>query len=115
MAVSAEVTTHSRLDLQKDAGVQQHTVAFNGELDIAAGPELAAVIARVCAGGVRSVTLDLSGLSFIDSTGVHSILKAQKLCRKHGCELVILPGGPSVQRLFEVTGLVDRLPFLVAA
>jgi anti-sigma B factor antagonist len=112
VAVSAEITSRSVLDLQGDSsGSREQTVVFRGELDLTDATVMEALLRRLCSDGVRSVLLDLSGLTFIDSTGVYVVLAAQRLCREHGCQLLIRPGDRCVQRVFELTGLLDTLPF----
>jgi anti-anti-sigma factor len=88
-----------------------HTLRLRGELDMAGVPSVEALVNRICAAGPTSVTLDLSDLSFIDSTGLAAIVHVSGLCDKHGHRFQIVPGPPSVQRLFEVTGLDGVLPF----
>jgi len=96
-------------DFERD-GV--HTLRLGGELDIAAVPSLESEVRHVCAAqGTRGITLDLGGLSFIDSTGLAAIVLVSRLCAKHGFEFELLPGPRAVQRLFESTGLIDALPF----
>jgi anti-anti-sigma factor len=61
------------------------------------------------------VVLDLSQLTFIDSSAIHVILELQKRCAQQNVRLVIAPGPRAVQRPFEVLGLTRALPFLTAA
>jgi anti-sigma B factor antagonist len=82
-----------------------------GELDIASVDALNAAVSRVCSDGVPSLTLDLRGLSFIDSTGLAAIVLASRLCDTSGLGFSLIPGSPATQRLFEMTGLLDALPF----
>jgi anti-sigma B factor antagonist len=91
----------------------RHTLVLKGELDMACSPVLDETLRDVCADQTDDVVLDMSRLTFLDSTGLRSILLAGALCESHGCGLSLIPGPPQVQRLFEVTGLTDRLPFLV--
>ena len=57
------------------------------------------------------IVVDLGRLAFIDSTGLRLLLQADARAREHGYELVLRPGGASVQRVFEVTGALDVLRF----
>lgn len=59
----------------------------------------------------QRLTVDLTGLTFIDSSGLHTILDAYKLCRDTGPTLTIRPGPPNVQHVFALTNLLDYLPF----
>ena len=58
-----------------------------------------------------SVLLDLSGLDFIDSTGLGVIIDLDQRARRGDFELSIVPGPRHVQRVFEVTMLSESLPF----
>ncbi len=89
----------------------EHTLSLTGELDLASSATLSAALAHICKDGTRAVVLDLRRLSFIDSTGIHTVLTAQTLCAEHGCEFRLLPGQAQVQRVFAICGLLDQLPF----
>jgi anti-anti-sigma factor len=93
----------------------RHTPLLSGELDLASAPALEATIERTARGGTRAITLDLSGLTFIDSCGLRSILIAKRLCDARSYDFAVVPGQAQVQRLFELTGLLELLPFAVAA
>jgi anti-sigma B factor antagonist len=82
-----------------------------GELDVSTVPVLAARIAELRRAGFRQVVLDLSGLLFIDSSGLHMIIDCDADARQDGCAFELIPGLPSIQRVFEITGLAGRLPF----
>jgi anti-sigma B factor antagonist len=90
-------------------GVQTLTLA--GELDIASVPALNAAVNRLCTDATKAITLDLSELRFIDSTGLAAIVLAGKLCEQHHYDFALIPGPAPVQRLFELTGLIEVLPF----
>ena len=57
------------------------------------------------------MVLDLSQLEFIDSAGLNAILMVRALCQEDRCDFCLTPGERPVQRVFEVTRLIDRLPF----
>jgi anti-sigma B factor antagonist len=100
---------HLELYDQRDGAC--HTLVMVGELDMASAPPLDAALHRICADGAEQVALDLSRLTFMDSTGLRVMLVAKDLCERHGCEFQLIPGPAQVQRLFEVTGLLEQLPF----
>jgi anti-sigma B factor antagonist len=106
---------HGGAAVQESVVYGRHTLVLTGELDIAQAEEMAEVVRRVCGNGASSITLDLSGLTFMGSTGLRMVLLARDLCREHGYEFRIVPGPTHVQRLFEISGLSNRLPFVSAA
>ena len=71
-------------------------------------PELTAMLE---AEELDRLTLDLSGLRFVDSTGLGVIIDLDQRARRGDFELEIVPGPRSVQRVFEVTKLTEVLPF----
>jgi anti-anti-sigma factor len=84
------------------------TFFLEGELDLATVPVLDIAIADAVAKG-GPITIDLSHMTFIDSTGVRSILRAVESLPS-GC--VILHGvHDGIQRILEITG-VDLAPNL---
>lgn len=104
-----------RLEVVDEQVGSEHTLRLGGELDIAGVPSLEAAVRRICSDDTTSITIDLSGLGFIDSTGLAAIVHTSGLCAKHGYGFAIVPGPRPVQRLFEVTGLDAVLPFTGAA
>ena len=102
------------LGLHDEVRSDRHRLILSGELDLASSPSLQGAVEQLCAGGAAEVVLDLRGLLFIDSTGVRTILHAVDLCRRRGCEIALIRGSATTQRLFELTGLEQKLPFRAA-
>ena len=100
-----------QFELKDHAEQERHVVMLGGELDIASAPMLEAKVRELCAGGASAIVVDLSGLSFIDSTGLRMLLSAQSLCHEQACDFALVPGQKNVQRLFALTGLLEHLPF----
>lgn len=86
-------------------------VVAAGEIDLSTVPRVDAVMRELCEAGWRHIVLDLTEVSFLDSTGVHLVLTWARHAESDGIALTVVPGPPSVQRVFELTGLLDRLPF----
>ena len=89
----------------------RHTLTLTGELDMASTPFLEAKANQLVSQGARELVLDLGQVEFIDSSGLNSILGLRSLCEEHMCDFALTPGERPVQRLFEVTRLIDKLPF----
>jgi anti-sigma B factor antagonist len=83
-------------------------VRLLGELDLSTVPELEACLEGLGADGA-DVRLDLSGLSFCDSSGISAMVTASKQVRKGGGSLSIASPQPAVRSVLEITGLFDYL------
>src|SRR5829696_8667259 len=57
----------------------------------------------------NSLAIDLRGLSMIDSTGLALVVSADSRARGEGRRLIVVEGPDSVQRVFRMTRLDDRL------
>ena len=63
-------------------------------------------------GEPADVTIDLTRVRFIDSTGISLLLSAVERTRARGAEARILKPEPQVFRVFEIAGVEDVLPFV---
>ncbi|MCW3027842.1 MAG: hypothetical protein JWN81_1053 [Solirubrobacterales bacterium] len=88
-----------------------HTLILSGELDMVSSADLEAAISLLCKEGTSRLVLDLSALAFMDLMGLRMVLFAKELCEWHRCEFALVPGPVSVQRVFELTNLLDVMPF----
>jgi anti-anti-sigma factor len=110
-AVRMSPMRRGELELRDDAQDARHTLFLTGEMDFLTAPTLEARIVELCAGDASEITIDLTGLSFIDSRGLMAILLSKKRCESRGCSFSMTRGQDPVQRLSEVTGFIDKLPF----
>jgi anti-sigma B factor antagonist len=90
------------------------TVNVVGALDLATVPVLDNQVAELRDAGFRRLILDLRGLDFIDSTGLRGILRYDAEARLDGFSIELIQGPAAVQRVFELTGTTDHLPFIDA-
>jgi len=65
--------------------------------------------------GFKHLTLDLSDVCFLDSTGLRMILDWDSMSRADGFAFSLVAGPPAVQRIFELTGTTERLNFVEAS
>lgn len=84
-------------------------LSLYGELDLAACPQLERRIKRLQWAGAQRITIDLSGLDFIDSSGLHALLRAHERARAD--QLLFLRAPRRVHRVFELTETDRLLPF----
>jgi anti-anti-sigma factor len=61
--------------------------------------------------GVDRILLDLGGLTFMDSSGLHLLTRWTNEASKDGFVFELEPGPPAVQRIFDLTAVRDTLPW----
>ena len=93
----------TRLDRDGDAA----TVALRGEVDVATVEQVRATLAEAIAGGPRSLTVDLSGLSFIDSTGLGALIFGFQRARVAGIPFRLRRPSDGVRQILVVSGLLE--------
>jgi anti-anti-sigma factor len=109
---SAAASDHGQLTLRTEHLGGVSTVMLWGELDVASAAVLEAEVMIAEQLGARNITIDLSGLDFLDTSGLQAILGAHARCLRHGRELTLLRGPSQVQRIFELTHTSRSLAFL---
>lgn len=81
-------------------------VSVTGELDALTAGQLDAALAPLLADDdPRGLVLDLSGVDFMDSSGLGICIKAIKAVREKGAEVSFVVTSTRVRRVFEVTGI----------
>ena len=86
-------------------------LSLYGELDIATARVLERKLGMARSSRSQKVVLDLSGLHFIDSAGLHALLQARDELRRSGRDLALRRGPRAVQRVFEVVDADDLFEF----
>jgi len=80
---------------------------LHGELDIATAPELVQMLARLRHHG-HAVIVDLAEVTFMDSTGLTTLMDAHQRARSTGWSFAARRPSPAVRRVFDLAG-VGRL------
>jgi anti-anti-sigma factor len=83
----------------------------SGALDLAAAPQLAAVLHAACQ-EQHLVILDLRELTGLDQSGVRAIVDATIVAQREGPRLLLVPAPPLVHRAFALTGSSDDIDVL---
>jgi len=84
-------------------------VAVSGELDLYTAPDLEAAILSASDGQGPRLIVDLSAISFIDSTALGVLLKHVGRLAARGGSLIVVSNDPRIDRLLEITGLQERI------
>ena len=97
------------LDVQTEERDGLIHLALKGELDLSTVGKVQEELRRVEASGPPVLVLDLSKLTFLDSTGLRCLVTADERGREAGRRVVIVRGPDPVQRVFAITRLEERL------
>ncbi len=83
-------------------------LVLRGELDLSTVPVVDGELARAPETHPL-IVLDLRELEFIDSTGLHMLIQADKRARASGGRVMIVQGTPQVRRVLELTRIAEHL------
>ena len=81
-----------------------HLVSVVGEVDLATAPQLAESLVQFANG---DVTVDLTQVTFLDSTGLHALVTAHEHLERRAARLRVTGASTAVLRVLEISGL-DR-------
>ncbi len=95
-----------------DLDVNGRSIHLAGELDLASAPDLLTAIFPLTTepGDLR---IDMSELSFMDSSGLQALLTTAQALRGRG-EIHLVDAPRAVRRVFEITGTLDLFDFVSA-
>ena len=97
-----------RITSQPDgAGIVRVRVA--GEVDMATAPQITDAVQDALATGAAHVRLDLAEVTFLDSTGIRTLLFAQRDAAEQGVLLRVTDAHRRVVRVLEIAGALETL------
>jgi anti-sigma B factor antagonist len=99
-------------DLRSSVCGTTRTVVCAGELDLASSSAFEAAVATAIGAEPETVVIDLSAVVFIDSTGVHALMRARRHAEARHVRLVIIPAPDRVHEVFAICGVETELPFV---
>jgi anti-sigma B factor antagonist len=85
-------------------------VAPAGEIDMASAPQLREKLEELLDDGIADLVVDLSGVTFFDSSGLAVLVGAVKQTRPRGGSIRLAGARPLVLKVLEITRLTDVLP-----
>jgi anti-sigma B factor antagonist len=105
------VCDSSRVDLQVSTREEsgRTVVAATGEVDVYTAPTLDEELTRLTDAGASSLVIDLSGVEFLDSTGLSVIVKALEAVRVRSGRLDVVVAAERVAKVFRITGLDEMV------
>jgi anti-sigma B factor antagonist len=103
----------AQLELSTRTGANGYQiVSVTGELDIATAEQAYSYISEVIDGRLAPVTVDLSGLTFCDASGLGVLARAARYARQKGRQLMLASARPSLLKIMRITGLDGAFPEL---
>ncbi|MFE6854904.1 STAS domain-containing protein [Streptomyces sp. NPDC057674] len=85
-------------------------LSVGGELDMETAGRLNEYLVEQLGQGRHHLVLDLSGLDFMDSSGLNVLIRSVHRAREDGGDLYLAAPNPAVRRILEITGLATTLP-----
>ena len=103
----------AQLELSTRTGANGYQiVSVTGELDIATAEQAYSYISEVIDGRPAPVTVDLSGLTFCDASGLGVLARAARYARQKGRQLMLDSARPPLLKIMRITGLDRAFPEL---
>lgn len=107
MHPSAEREGQFNVSLETGPGL--YTVALSGELDIATADQLTAALDDLAPASGERVIIDLTAVSFMDSTGLRILIAANGDATDGSYELFIVTGESPAKRVLELTRMDEHM------
>jgi anti-sigma B factor antagonist len=101
-----------RFDVTVDPDRTVVRVAPEGELDVASRAVLDARLQELWEAGWSNVVVDLRGLTFMDSSGVHLLVDHHGRASAAGARLSFIDGTPTVARTLRLCGVDELLDYV---
>ena len=90
---------------EEDLDRRTQVISVGGEIHVSTAPEFQRRLDEAISRGKTAVVLDLSGVEFIDSTGLSVILNGLRRVTRQRGRMALVCTNPTVLRLFEITRL----------
>lgn len=80
----------------------------SGILDGTKAADIRSQVERALEGGTKTLLMDLKDTTFVDSSGLGTLVSVLKKVRANSCEMYVCSINPQVKMLFELTSM-DRV------
>lgn len=99
------MTTGPAYQIEVDSLGGTRLVVVGGEIDTASASQLESALT---AEPESTVVADLTGVGFIDSTGLRALLRAKQALDEAGGQLLLVIAEGPVERILDLTGVTDQ-------
>lgn len=103
------------IDIERQVDSRACVVRVDGEIDIAVVPELRESLDSALQGGCVNVVIDLSGVTYADSSALGLLVWLDHRLAPRGGKLVLAGANPDVTRILELSGLISVAPSVSAS
>jgi anti-anti-sigma factor len=114
--MDATILTEERA-MEYHFDVERHdgrvTVYLTGEIDMDAKGAVEDALTSGLRGQVSRLDVDLTAVTFLDSSGISSLVTAWRGARERGVAFGLSPSTPEVERVLEITGIREMLDRVV--
>lgn len=97
------------LDINEAERGEYTVVCVGGEIDVYTSPTLRDRLTSALDRGVTNLVIDLSGVQFLDSTGLGVLVGAMRRIESVRGKLIVVCDRPHILKVFETTGLTTWL------
>jgi anti-sigma B factor antagonist len=84
-----------------------YVISLEGDLDMSTSPQVRNALMPIFQKGPSHVVIDLSGVPYIDSSGIATFVEALQLSRKGAVRFTLAGAGPTVESIFDLAYLKD--------
>ena len=93
------------LKIETEKSPERLTIKAAGEVDLYTSPDLRKVILKAIPSAGRELAIDLSAVTYIDSSGVATLVEGLRGARQHGTEFALVSPSQAVQQVLELARL----------
>ncbi|MHB8681541.1 MAG: STAS domain-containing protein [Acidimicrobiales bacterium] len=104
---ASHMTTDVNFDVAETERGGVPVLAVRGEVDVSTAPELRERLLALAEQGKSLAVVDLTEVSFVDSTALGVLVSGVKRLRNSGGDLRLVVTQPHISKVFEITGLTE--------
>jgi anti-sigma B factor antagonist len=93
------------LSVERERSENGVLIRVAGEVDLYSSPELRKMILKSVPSGDGEMGIDLSGVTYIDSSGVATLVEGLRSARENGAGFVLMSPSPAVLQVLELARL----------
>jgi anti-sigma B factor antagonist len=102
-------SSHELLQWSVDRSEDTVVVSLIGEVDLSSAGALSALLEGIVAERPPNVAVDVSGVSFLDSSGIKCLMDVAMSASTTGCTLVVRSPTTAIEHVFAICGVDDFL------